>query len=236
MSRPLRVTLVGVMLGVTLCTGSLAGAATTLEFTPFSITYAGIPGPAPDISLAAATPLTYSISLDTMNLDLGNFPADDGTGAGVVNGGGHVGVLEISVHDGYRVTGLTIHALGYGELLAGQLLDGPGSADNRAQLAWSLTAPGTVLPFSWQVEDLNGFAPLALGTTTLSLDGTLRIDLAASTWAQAFGLDPTPSHALASIGSALLNVQVAAIPEPGTWGMLLAGLGVVGALARRRQG
>jgi hypothetical protein len=31
------------------------------------------------------------------------------------------------------------------------------------------------------------------------------------------------------------NLQVAAVPEPETYAMLLAGLGLVGAIARRRK-
>jgi hypothetical protein len=37
------------------------------------------------------------------------------------------------------------------------------------------------------------------------------------------------------VGVLLDNVSVAAVPEPATYGMLLAGLGLVGAAARRRR-
>lgn len=37
------------------------------------------------------------------------------------------------------------------------------------------------------------------------------------------------------VGALLDNVSVAAVPEPATYGMLLAGLGLVGAVARRRR-
>lgn len=45
----------------------------------------------------------------------------------------------------------------------------------------------------------------------------------------------TPSAECKSFGPALDNVMVTAIPEPGEWAMMVAGLGVVGLLARRRR-
>ena len=45
----------------------------------------------------------------------------------------------------------------------------------------------------------------------------------------AHGNVPVPPFAL------LTNVSLVAVPEPGTWAMMIVGLGAVGALARRRQ-
>lgn len=47
--------------------------------------------------------------------------------------------------------------------------------------------------------------------------------------------DPALTSACNSFGPALDNVMVTAIPEPGEWAMMVAGLGVVGLLARRRR-
>ena len=47
------------------------------------------------------------------------------------------------------------------------------------------------------------------------------------------GLNPTSNFTIQSLSG--FNYNVSAVPEAGSWGMLLAGFGVVGALARRRQ-
>jgi hypothetical protein len=233
--------LAGLSLGAMLCLAPIAQAATTLEFPAFTITY--IDGPAPEnwnISVAAQTPLTTSISLDTLNQDVQNFPANDLTGAGAMNGGGHQSALQVDVRAGYHVTGVSLHALAYGELGVGQVPDGePGSAANFASIGFLLTAPGAALPFSWQLEDFNGLQPVALGSGTLSLDGTFRLDIGASVFAQAWGAvgpdSSSESHALASFGNALLNIQVSPVPEPSAYAMLLGGLALLGMAARARR-
>jgi hypothetical protein len=227
-------------LGALLALAMPARAAVTLETDAFTITY--VDGSSPGdwrLGLVAQTPLTTSISLETLNQELQYWPAVDETGAGAVNGSAHWSVLDVDIKPGYRVTGVSVHALAYGELVAGQR-EGypPGSADNRASLSWTLTAPGTTLPFSYSAASFQGLRPFALDSGPLSLDGSFRLDLSAVVWAQAFGSgtqgDFAESMALASIGNALLNVQVAAIPEPASYAMLLAGLGLLGGAARRR--
>ncbi len=48
-----------------------------------------------------------------------------------------------------------------------------------------------------------------------------------------FGADPATSQG--AFGPALDNVTIAAVPEPSTWLMLLAGFGLVGGVMRRRK-
>ncbi|MET3130675.1 hypothetical protein AAKU55_000933 [Oxalobacteraceae bacterium GrIS 1.11] len=60
----------------------------------------------------------------------------------------------------------------------------------------------------------SGLTPLAAGTYTLEIDGYV---------------------ASANGGSYSGNIAIAAVPEPETYGMLLAGLGLLGFIARRRK-
>ena len=57
-------------------------------------------------------------------------------------------------------------------------------------------------------------------------------------FAQAWGVNGdgafAESQALASIRDVVLHIAVSPVPEPGTYAMLLAGLGVLAARARRR--
>lgn len=234
-------TIAGLALGALLSVAPAVQADQTLEFDTFTISYiAGSGTGSWDMSLLGQTPLTTSISLDSLNRDLAFLPADDLTGVGATNGGSVQAAVRIDVRDGYRVTGISLHALADGIVAPGQAPDAePGSADNFASVGFLLTAPGISQQFSWQREDFNGLVPVALGTGPLSLGGTFQLDIGANVFAQAWGsVGPetsSGSYALASIGNALLNVQVSAIPEPASYALLLGGLGVLG-MAARRQG
>ena len=64
------------------------------------------------------------------------------------------------------------------------------------------------------------FANLAAGSYLLKVSGNV----------QGVGFGGAPA-----VGGALAQYQVTAVPEPETYAMLLAGLGVMGAIARRRS-
>ena len=103
-------------------------------------------------------------------------------------------------------------------------------------------AAGTLIGQNWGSSTQNGFTAaygqlvgqigsqyFALGTNTggvATSAGTLKL----------FFWDTNPSD---NAGSILVNVtanaNVAAVPEPETYAMLLVGLGLVGAIARRRK-
>lgn len=67
--------------------------------------------------------------------------------------------------------------------------------------------------FGWTNIDKVSFASVATGSAGTTVDNN-------STYNRAFVMD---------------NLSVSAVPEPETYAMLLAGLGVMGAIARRRQ-
>ncbi len=233
-------TLAGLALGIALAVTGASHAATTVGTSAVTITY--IDGWSPeawDIDLLSTTSQTVAIEHHTLNRDLQYWPAEDAGGAGASSGNGHWSVLEVDVRPGYRVTGVTVHALAYGELSPGQLPDQPpGIAENGARLAWAVTAPGLSLPFSTQLNNFGGLRPFATGTGPLDLNDTFRVSFDAAVWARAVAAtagdgSTASSAALASLGNALLLVQVAPVPEPASWIMLLGG--VAGAVAWRKR-
>jgi len=94
-----------------------------------------------------------------------------------------------------------------------------------AVAAFDITDPAAASFVRLLVTDgSGGFARLLRpeGLTAFELDGATYLAVANE---GADGLNP---------GTALW--QLTPVPEPGTWALLLAGLGVVGAVARRRRG
>lgn len=189
-------TLAGLALGVLLAVSSASHADTTVGTAEINITY--IEGWSPenwDISLLSHTPQTIAVSLNTLNRDLQYWPAEDAGGDGAQAGNAHWSVLEVDVREGYRVTGVAVHALAYGELSAGELPDQPpGSADNGARLAWFVTAPGLSLPFSTQFTTFSGLQPFADATGPLDLGDTFRVSFDAAVWAQAVAATASWQH------------------------------------------
>lgn len=158
-----------------------------------------------------------------------------------------------SVHDGYRITSLTLSAKLSGSLFVtpvedcwGCSIDIMGSAVNYGRLHLSVGTGGdwTNLPVA-AVDNVNGSQ--AFGTTAAqAIDGDFALDIQSHLGAEAVdtvqlvqGTDwwsyrTYPSFASAQLSDFVLTVQVAAVPEPGIYAMLLAGLGLLGVAARRR--
>jgi hypothetical protein len=71
------------------------------------------------------------------------------------------------------------------------------------------------------------FSNLAAGTYTLQFSGTL----AAATTKPVFGLPTT----VPTVGAYASLISVSAVPEPESYAMLIAGLGLIGAAVKRRE-
>lgn len=146
----------------------------------------------------------------------------------------------ITVKDGYRITGITVTGTFHGSLDPAEWTM-PGDANNH--LRFGLHAG--VLPFSTSESDVDGQQAFMLGTGAVALDGEFGLWLdgssessAASVWYydemynEEYWLG---SQATAGMRDLTMTVTVAAVPEPGTYAMLVAGLGLLGAVARRRN-
>ncbi len=84
----------------------------------------------------------------------------------------------------------------------------------------------------FDISGLSGmaFASLTDGDTGKSSFYTINLGTGAATLVGAFGIGGN-----AVIASALRDIAVTAVPEPGTWALMVGGLLAVGSLARRRR-
>lgn len=89
-------------------------------------------------------------------------------------------------------------------------------------------------------SSLFGLTPIVSSATPVfsDLGGGIMVDTVAT---KSFSLDPAATYTLAVNGTSVGDsryttiVQLAPVPEPETYAMLLAGLGVMGFVARRRK-
>ncbi len=103
-------------------------------------------------------------------------------------------------------------------LVAGTLI-GPGSFGNLSQ--GGLVAPFGTLVGEWG-NSLGNFFAIGTNYAGVALDSALKL----------YYFD---SYAPDNTGSILADVNVTAVPEPETYGMMLVGLGMIGFMARRRK-
>lgn len=165
----------------------------------------------------------------------------------------------LDVRAGYRVTGYAFSGTFVGDYFAAPEPGGSayvsqtGEAGNRGRVTIDASrAPsGTVQEFA--TENILGVAGFTLGRNDLAWDGHVELDFNASASAYARATvyfyaahDDRPPYDLTMPSSARVRLQnvtltvysaqfAAAVPEPETYAMLLAGLAAVGLAARRRQ-
>ncbi|WP_229487543.1 PEP-CTERM sorting domain-containing protein [Pseudoduganella lutea] len=233
-----------------------AHAEQHLTTSGFTLAIAGSSSGSAEIDLLSDTGSTVRIALTG---DPANTPvlaySEDAPRENTVFGGVQ---LAGTVTEGYRITSLTLS----GTLNASSEITPPdfecgincfgrgGEAGNEATIAWTLTSAGisTTLP-RLNVPYIEGSAPFALATNTHTT-GDFTLDIQSTLFAYAAGTmyeithfeggsswisyHSWPAWSALQLTDLVLTANVSAVPEPGTYGMLLAGLGVLGMRARRR--
>lgn len=168
----------------------------------------------------------------------------------------HNGIFSLRVNNGFRVTGIT-----FSGTLSGVLQPAlartefgydsqPGSATNSADMGLKIGSS----PFSDDLGrttsnqvDINGNRQFSLSVNHLNLTGEKNVEIGVAgsyntesgIWTYAVGdvyysgIDP--SYASIAMLNPTLTIYTAAVPEPETYGMMLAGLAGLGFVMRRRH-
>lgn len=239
----------GLLLGALIWHASTAHAAATIETAGFSLAW----------TESSANPLDMQLLSDTdglvrIGMAMGTWGERWDTN---MNGDGGIGnaaahLLTGIVRQGYRITSMTLGAVVNGSLYletrdCEQCETAPGMVDNSATLNWSILRAGehAVLPAAY-ASHVDGVQAIS-ATSRLPLEGPFQLALGAENTVAAsspvqyvwngWNWDQTILQATAAVelSNVVLSVQVAPVPEPSSYAMLLAGLGVAGWMARRRR-
>lgn len=152
---------------------------------------------------------------------------------------------DIGVKAGYKITGITVTGSFHGALAPAEWTM-PGVAGNELGFGFGTYHTEHPLESNWATaKDLDGRKDfsLTLGTTALAGEFTVSFQgrnevTAESVWYldewsnEQYWLG---SSASAGLGELTMTVNIAAVPEPQTWAMLLGGLALAGAMARRQR-
>jgi hypothetical protein len=234
-------TISAVLLGMLLSAGAAAHAATTIDATGLHLQYTDLNHPWAGMTLLSDHNGTVSFRL--------NPPPDDDQGVSDYSS------LTGFVQEGYRITSIGMSAKVNGTLSPGVADPCPEDAGcttdvpdvtNWVFLRWKVDQNGEASYPSQGWDKITAPTAIAASEET-SLQGGFLLDLNTETGVDA---PPThqlvgwrdgremeyyyPSHATIRISDVTLTFQIAAVPEPGTYAMLLAGLALVGVSARRK--
>lgn len=248
----MRPTLTVLVLGVTTFTSAAVHAEQQVDAAGFVMSIPGYTSDYNNLSLLSDVDGTARIAVNGFNVATGyslwdvtsydaGFPAES------VNW--EYALFDFNVRDGYRITSMAFTGTLTGELKLGvpPIAGTTGEANNQYTLNWGFSQGNQSIPMGQQtVKDLNGDQQLQLNgnlpfkgnfTMNINSEGSLSALSGVSYWydgddAEVFTY--YKSHASLNWHDAVLTVQVSPVPEPSTWGMLLAGIGLLGMAARRR--
>lgn len=219
-----------------LCAG--AAHAATIDTHAFTLDSAD-GGPSADIVLLGASAGRVTFSLEGMMRDMHSSVDSTGVPSASADSPVQAG-YGIGVKQGYRITGLTITGT-FSGLLAPA--DG-GAAGNDIGLSFVAWPPGQLPLWSnyARAVDLDGERAFSVTLGAAALEGEFLLGLLGSATTSAdsalfqddAGNDSwLGSSAHVRAGNLVLTVDVAAVPEPQAWLMLLGGMGALGAWRRR---
>lgn len=165
------------------------------------------------------------------------------------NGNAYQGWFGVTLREGYRMTGFSLSGTLVGDLggaaTPGQQ-PGPGVSDNgiKFNLSASNAASATSSRLFQQHTMINGSLPFVLASDALSMTGEVSMYLWSPlrVYSAPYRLPGHPDgppgteiYPLISLKvlNPTLTIYTSAVPEPSTWGMLLAGVAVIGLVRRR---
>lgn len=166
-------------------------------------------------TLSSAVSTTPVITFDSQ-WPIGPWIANDSTSKWITPTAGQADSFDPVVSGTYTYT-LTFNLAGYNAATA--MFSGRLAADNSVQVKLNNSLIGSATGFT----DWTSF-----GASSGFVSGVNKLDFVVSNWAQSSG-NPTGLRVEFGLSS------VAAVPEPETYAMLLGGLVMVGAVARRRK-